>query len=271
MIVKVLWASSSGQTQGDRANLHVEFFFRVLIVDRGQRASKEEAEDAASTSMKNRSQTDRKSTKIDENLILGGFGRSKPFRGRAGTRSGRDWDDCKPPQGRSWDAPGEPKAARKRFKSCPGRSRDALRQPWNFVLARSVYQALSNALAGRFFDVFVSLRESSRLKIRAPTQCFVRVGGSHESGRTSGDEARKSMLFGLQNRRRGRPGDPKSSASALGRAKKRSMSARSIAIFFTLGANEASQSEKVRVGGAVGALMSELPGPSSRILDRDSP
>ena len=82
MIVKVLWASSSGQTQGDRANLHVNFFFRVLIVDRGQRASKEEAEDAASTSMKNRSQTDRKSTKIDENLILGGFGRSKPFRGR---------------------------------------------------------------------------------------------------------------------------------------------------------------------------------------------
>ena len=190
-------------------------------------------------------------------MILGGFGRSKPFWGRAGTRSGRDWDDHKPPQGRSWDVLGEPKAAGKHPKSCPGRSRDALRQPWNFVLARSVYQALSNALAGRFVDVFVSLRESSRLKIRAPTQCFVRVGGSHESGRTSGDEARKSMLFGLQNRRRGRPGDPKSSASALGRAKKRSMSARSIAIFFTLGANEASQSEKVRVGGAVGALMSE--------------
>ena len=134
---------------------------------------------------------------------------------------------------------------------------------------RAHNQALSNALAGRFFDVFVSLRESSRLKIRAPTQCFVRVGGSHESGRTSGDEARKSTLFGLQNRRRGRPGDPKSSASALGRAKKRSMSARSIAIFFTLGANEASQSEKVRVGGAVGALMPEFPGAPSRILDRD--
>ena len=190
-------------------------------------------------------------------MILGGFGRSQPFWGRAGTRSGRDWDDRKSPQGRSWDALGKPKAVGKHPTSCPGRSRDALRQPWNFVLARSVYQALSNALAGRFFDVFVSLRESSRLKIRAPTQCFVRVGGSHESGRTSGDEARKSTLFGLQNRRRGRPGDPKSSASALGRAKKRSMSARSIAIFFTLGANEASQSEKVRVGGAVGALMSE--------------
>ena len=230
----------SGQTQGDPANLHVKFFFRVLTVDRGQRASKEEAEDAASTSMKNRSQTDRKSTKIDENLILGGFGRSKPFRGRAGTRSGRDSDDCKPPQSRSWDAPGEP---RKRFKSCPGRCRDALRQPWNFVLARSVYQALSNALAGRFFDVFVSLRESARLKIRAPTQCFVRVGGSHESGRTSGDEARKSTLFGLQNRRRGRPGDPKSSASARGRAKKRSMSARSIAIFFFIGCKR-GQSER---------------------------
>ena len=48
------------------------------------------------------------------------------------------------------------------------------------------------------------------------------------------------------------------------------MSARSIAIFYNLGANEASQSEKVRVGGAVGALISESPGPSSRILDRDT-
>ena len=166
--MKVLWASSSGQTQGDRANLHVNFFFRVLIVDRGQRASKEEAEDAASTSMKNRSQTDRKSTKIDENLILGGFGRSKPFRGRAGTRSGRDWDDCKPPQGRSWDAPGEPKAARKRFKSCPGRSRDALRQSRNIVRARSVYQAPSNALAGRFFDVLSRFAKARGLKCVRP-------------------------------------------------------------------------------------------------------
>ena len=128
-------------------------------------------------------------------------------------------------------------------------------------------------ISGKFWDGFWKFFGFSGktviFKTRAPTQCFVRVGGSHESGRTSGDEARKSMLFGLQNRRRGRPGDPKSSASALGRAKKRSMSARSIAIFFTLGANEASQSEKVRVGGAVGALMSELSGPSSRILDRD--
>ena len=147
---------------------------------------------------------------------MGGFGRSKPFWGRGGTRSGRDWDDRTPPQGRFWDALGEPKAAGKHPKSCPGRPRDALRQPRNFVRARSLHQALSNTLVGRVFDVFVSSRESSRLKIRAPTQCFVRVGGSRESGRTSSDEARKSMLFGRQNCRRGRPGDPESSPSALG-------------------------------------------------------
>ena len=118
---------------------------------------------------------------------------------------------------------------------------------WESLLALAnrtlVTPALSNALAGRFFDVCVSSRESSKLKIHAPTQCFIRVGRSHESGRMSGDEARKSMLFGLQNRRRGRPGDPKSSASALGRAKKRSMSARSIAIFFNIGCKR-GQSER---------------------------
>ena len=52
-------------------------------------------------------------------------------------------------------------------------------------------------------------------------------------------------------------------------AKKRSMGARSTAIFFKAGANEASRSEKVRYGGAVRALMSEDSGPPSSNLDRD--
>ena len=48
----------------------------------------------------------------------------------------------------------------------------------------------------------------------------------------------------------GSPGRPS-------RAARREKGARSIAIFLKVGANKASRSEKVRCGGAVGALMPE--------------
>ena len=49
--------------------------------------------------------------KIDEKSLLAGFGRSKPFRGHVRTRSGRAREAPKPGRERSWDAPGEPRAA----------------------------------------------------------------------------------------------------------------------------------------------------------------
>ena len=59
--------------------------------------------------------------KIDEKSLLAGFGRPKPFRGRVGTRSGRAREAPKPGRERSWDAPGEPRAAGRRPRASPGR------------------------------------------------------------------------------------------------------------------------------------------------------
>ena len=65
--------------------------------------------------------------KIEKISILGQFGRPKLFRGRVRTRSGRLLDAQMSLQGRSWDAPGEPRAARSRPKVLPGRPEDAPR------------------------------------------------------------------------------------------------------------------------------------------------
>ena len=129
-------------------------------------------------SSKDGSKFDTKLIKTNRNLILGVLVRSKSFRGCAETRSGRVRDAQRPPQDRSWDALGEPKAAGRRTKPCPGWSRDAPRWLQSPVQTRPAHQVPSNALAGQFFNVFVLLHERSKLKIRAPTQCFVRVGGS---------------------------------------------------------------------------------------------
>ena len=99
--------------------------------------------------------------KIDENSLLGGFGRPRLFRGRVGTRSGRARDAPKPAQERSWAAPGAPKAVGRRPKASPGRSQDA---PWlvrSDVGVRATRQAQLDASSERFFIDFVLSRESS--------------------------------------------------------------------------------------------------------------
>ena len=112
-------------------------------------------------SLKKRSEIDEKSTKIDEKSVSGSFGRSRPCQGRLKTRSGRLLDDQKSFQGRSWDAPNGPRAAKSRPKACPGRSQDAPGPPRSDVRVHSEHRALSNDPAERFFAVFVSSRGSS--------------------------------------------------------------------------------------------------------------
>ena len=68
--------------------------------------------------------------KINEKSILRRFGRPRPFRGRVRTRSGRLLDAQVPPQGRSGDAPGRPRAARSAPRwpqDVPGTPRTRLR------------------------------------------------------------------------------------------------------------------------------------------------
>ena len=56
---------------------------------RKQRIQRQIRTNILQNSTKNRPKIDEKPSQIDEKSLLGGFGRSKPFQGRAGTRSGR--------------------------------------------------------------------------------------------------------------------------------------------------------------------------------------
>ena len=84
------------------------------------------------------------------------------------TRSGRLPDVQKPAQGRSWSAPGEPRAARSRPKASLGQSREASGPPRSGVRARLEYRALSNMITERLLVVFALARESFDV-------CFVSV------------------------------------------------------------------------------------------------
>ena len=154
--------------------------------------------------------------KVNAKSILGGFGRLKPFRGRTGTRSGQVGDAKKSPRGRSWSVWGgagtfgnRPEPSRGRSKDAPGRLRSDPR-------VRLVHRALSNTLAERFCNVFASSRESPKLEIRAPTQCFVRVRRSCRSVRTRRHKRRGNLHFSLENRA---PAHAGSVPRAPGRAK----------------------------------------------------
>ena len=137
---------STGRTR----NLRVFFLFAFSLVDRAQRASEGQRSTGTQErrgqkrktqrpkcsnserkingkSVENRRKSSPNRPKIDEKSILGHFGRPRLFRGRVRTRSGRLWDVQMPPQGRSWDAPGGPRAARSRPKASPGRRGDAPR------------------------------------------------------------------------------------------------------------------------------------------------
>ena len=117
------------------------------------------------SSCENRRKVARKSAKnqakIDEKSLLAGFGRPKPFRGRVGMRSGRARDTPKPGRERSWDAPGAPRAARRRPRASPGRSQDAPGPVRSDIEVRAARQTQSDASSERFFIDLVLSRESS--------------------------------------------------------------------------------------------------------------
>ena len=87
-------------------------------------------------SLENQRKSSPKRRKIDENSILGGFGRSKLFQARSGTRSGRVRDGQKPLLERSWAARDAPRAAEDGPKALPGESRASPRPSRSDVRAR---------------------------------------------------------------------------------------------------------------------------------------
>ena len=177
-------------------------------------------------------------------MILGGLGHSKLFWRRTGTRSGQIQDAKKRPQDRSWGVRGGPRAPGNRPKASPGQSWDAPGRLRGGPRAHLVHRALSNTLAERFCVVFVVSRKSSKLKIRAPTQCFVSLGQCTHRPCASVEPPRKSSRFGLQNRARERPGDPKSSAGGPDRAKMRARSASGASENLKVGASEQLRARK---------------------------
>ena len=147
------------------------FGLSIAVGERAKKKQKSQRESRTKIERKsteNRSKIGQNRRKIEDNSILDGFERSELFRERAGTRSGRDRDAQNSPRGRSWSAPGEPRAARSRPKASLGQSREAPGPPRSGVRARLEYRALSNMITERLLVVFALARRSSDV-------CFVSV------------------------------------------------------------------------------------------------
>ena len=138
MIAEVAQASRSSKTQDERETCAFRLSFggsRAIVVWFGRcppvHCEKQEERKANQQTMentlKNPPKRSRNRRKIDEKSILGRFRRPKPFWGRVRTRSGRLWDAQVAPQSRPGDAPGDPRAARRRPKASPGQLRGAPR------------------------------------------------------------------------------------------------------------------------------------------------
>ena len=169
--MQVVQASSNGQTEDGRETcaffLFSVFCLSIAVSERAKKKQKSQRESRTKIERKsteNRSKIGQNRRKIEENSILGGFERSEPFRERAGTRSGRDRDAQNSPQGRSWNALGEPRAARSRPKASLGQSREASGPPRSGVRARLEYRALPNMMTERLLVVFALARGSSDVR-----------------------------------------------------------------------------------------------------------
>ena len=166
-----MWASACSSSLDRRETRAFYFIVCVLLAvsaSSGSTTTQELRGRKQRKQRRRRTKIQRKSSKnrskIDEKSLLGSFGRSRPCRGRVGTRSGRLLDAQKSLQGRSWGAPGAPRAAKSRPKASPGRSQDTAGPPRSDVRAHSEHQAVSNEPAERFFDVFLSSRKSSDVR-----------------------------------------------------------------------------------------------------------
>ena len=148
---------------------------------------------------------------------MGRFGRPKPFRGRVRTRSARFLDPQinLTSQGRSGDAPGEPRAARRRPKASPGRPRDAPRAsgttPKTLLSAARVVRRSQISAYGPIFECFRSTRESSEVRFVSLLPVFYRCRTFCASNARGMEKPRKNGRFGVENRGPGRPGDTRRS------------------------------------------------------------
>ena len=111
--------------------------------------------------------------KIDDKSILGRFGRPRPLRGGVRTRSGQVLEAQTPPQGRSWDAPSEPRAAKSHPKACPSCPK-TLQDPLNEPYGRLCCTERSRTRLRIDFSLVLSCRAKSPMCLAYQfLQCFV--------------------------------------------------------------------------------------------------
>ena len=178
---------------------------------------------------------DEKSTenrpKIDPGAILKRSEGSGAVRGRRGTwprASQTHPSRSKSDLGTLW-------AAQDCHQECPGSGRRASRRRPDDSRTHPKLVLNVNPCANTSHDECLSfLAPRARALMwqkHSSCRCFVRFGrGEHRTG-TRSETSQKTIIFDHQNRAWDRPSHPKSSPSAHVRAEKRSMSARSQAIF----------------------------------------
>ena len=180
------------------------------------------------------SQVDEKSSKNRSWPVLG-------VQGRLGDASGRVRDAPGTRQSRPRSDLGTPRACQERPGDAQERSRDGLKTVPGACGAMSerVRREKHRRVRHRNdFSLFLSCRAKAPMCCSYQfLQCFVGFERCKQRTRTRSENARKSRRFGLQNRARERPGDPKSSPGGPVRATKREKVARSSSMFLEACAN----------------------------------
>ena len=160
---------------------------------------------------------------------------------RFGCASGRARDSSWSAKNRPKTDLGTPRASQERptasqirprdgFETLPDRLGTLSERVWSFEHCRT-------PSPNDFFTFFGDRAHTPMCFLYQFLQCFVGFGRSSSKTRATVENPGKSSRFGLRNRARGRPSDPKSSSGAPVRAPKREKRARSSSIFFFVGAN----------------------------------
>ena len=105
-------------------------------------------------SINNLSKIEENPSRIDPKSTLGRFGCPRGFWGRVQTRSGWLLNAQMPPRSRSWDALGEPRAARSRPKAPPGHPKDAPRASGTAPKTMAMPFASPNAVGSTCGSIF---------------------------------------------------------------------------------------------------------------------
>ena len=150
------------------------------------------------------------------NFDLGRFGRSGPARGRSGTHLERPRNAKLGHLGRQVGRLGRPVGGSGRQVGNLECQVGPLGCFWSFVERVSSANASPSTVRSEFSSDVGTIATSPKLEIRAPTQCFVRVGRLRGSVHNRSDKRRKTRDFGVENRAPERPGTV---PGASGRAK----------------------------------------------------